>query len=104
MALSHTDRTGERNGGPGAALFGYWPRSVSAPDPGRPRTMVIVSQARQEPEPMAGQLPTIEDLAWAQHAEPVADPGELAADIWESDAELAAFLADLRASRNASLA
>lgn len=66
--------------------------------------MVIVSQARQEPEPMAGQLPAIEDLAWAQHAEPVADPGELAADIWESDAELAAFLADLRASRNASLA
>jgi len=54
---------------------------------------------------MAGQLPAIEDLAWAQHAEPVADPGEpLAADIWEPDAELAAFLADLRASRNASLA
>lgn len=53
---------------------------------------------------MVGQLPTIEDLAWAQHAEPVADPVELAADIWESDAELAAFLADLRASRNASLA
>ena len=65
--------------------------------------MVIVSQARQEPEPVAGQLPTIEDLARAQHAEPVADPGELAADIWESDAELEAFLADLRASRNASL-
>jgi hypothetical protein len=55
--------------------------------------MVVVSQARQEPEPMAGQLPAIEDLAWAQHAQPVADPGELAADIWESDAELAAFLA-----------
>ncbi len=53
---------------------------------------------------MVGHLPTIEDLALAQHAEPVADPGELAADIWESDVELAAFLADLRASRNASLA
>jgi len=66
--------------------------------------MAVVSQARQEPEPMADQLPTIEDLAWAQRAEPVADPGELAADIWESDAEMAAFLADLRASRNASLA
>jgi len=74
------------------------------PGPGRSRTMVVVSQARQEPEPIAGQLPTIEDLARAQHAEPVADPGKLAADIWESDAELAAFLADLRASRNASLA
>jgi hypothetical protein len=34
----------------------------------------------------------------------VADPGELAADIWESDAELQAFLTDLRANRNASLA
>jgi len=67
--------------------------------------MVVVSQTHQEdPEPMAGQLPTIEDLARAQHAEPVADPAELAADVWESDAELEAFLADLRASRNASLA
>jgi hypothetical protein len=74
------------------------------PGPGWPSTIVVVSQAHQEPEPVAGQLLTIEDLARAQHAEPVADPGELAADIWESDAELAAFLADLRASRNASLA
>jgi hypothetical protein len=64
----------------------------------------VVSQAHQEPEPMANRPVTIEDLARAQHAEPVADPGELAADIWESDAELEAFLADLRASRNASLA
>ena len=62
-----------------------------------------VSQAHQEPEPMADRPVTIADLARAQHAEPVADPGELAADIWESDAELEAFLADLRASRNASL-
>jgi hypothetical protein len=53
---------------------------------------------------MASRLATIEDLARAQHAEPVADPEELAADIWESDAELEAFLADLRAARNASLA
>jgi hypothetical protein len=66
--------------------------------------MVIVSRAHQEPEAMVGQLPAIEDLARAQHAEPVAAPGELAADIWESDAGLQAFLADLRASRNASLA
>jgi len=29
----------------------------------------------------------------------VPDPGELGDDIWESDAELAAFLADLRAAR-----
>jgi len=51
---------------------------------------------------MAGRPATIEDLARAQHAEPVADPAELAADIWES--ELREFLADLRASRNVSLA
>jgi hypothetical protein len=63
-----------------------------------------VSQAHQELEPMADRPVTIEDLARSQHAEPVADPGELAADIWESDAELEEFLADLRASRNASLA
>lgn len=64
-----------------------------------------MSHAHQEdPKPMAGQLPSIEDLARAQHAEPVADPAELAADVWESDDELEAFLADLRASRNDSLA
>ena len=53
---------------------------------------------------MADRLVTIEDLARAQHGEPVADPADLAADIWESDEELEAFLADLRAARNASLA
>jgi hypothetical protein len=41
-------------------------------------------------------LPAIEALARARHAEPVADAGELAADIWESDTELCAFLADRR--------
>ncbi len=46
----------------------------------------------------------IEDLARAQHAQPVHDPAELADEIWESDAELEAFLAALRAARNASLA
>jgi hypothetical protein len=66
--------------------------------------MGAVSQARQEPQPMAGGPATIEDLARAQHAEPVANPAELATDIWESDTELREFLADLRASRNASLA
>ena len=45
----------------------------------------------------------IEDLAHAQHVQPVHDPGELGDDIWESDAELAAFLADLRAARTVSL-
>ena len=50
---------------------------------------------------MADRPVTIEDLARSQ---PVADPRVLAADIWESDVELEEFLADLRASRNASLA
>jgi hypothetical protein len=81
-----------------AAAFG------EQPEPYGPHTMKSMSQAHHQPEPMADQVATIEDLARAQHAEPVADPAELAADIWESDAELEAFLADLRASRNASLA
>jgi hypothetical protein len=53
---------------------------------------------------MADRHVTIDDLARAQHAEPVADPEELAADIWQTNAELEEFLADLRAGRNASLA
>jgi hypothetical protein len=53
---------------------------------------------------MAKPLPAIATLAREQQAEPVADARELAADIWESGAELEAFLHDLRASRNASLA
>lgn len=63
-----------------------------------------MSQAHSEREPMADELATIDDLARAQHAQPVKDPQELVADVWESDEELGAFLADLRASRNASLA
>jgi len=46
------------------------------------------------------QLPAaIEHLAHALRAKPVPDPEDLSADIWESDAELAAFLAGLRAAR-----
>jgi hypothetical protein len=46
---------------------------------------------------------TLAELAERQHAEPV-EIDELASDIWESDEELDAFLADLRTSRNASVA
>ena len=53
---------------------------------------------------MADRPAAIEDLVRAQNVEPVADPGVLAVDIWESDAERQAFLVDLRGSRNASLA
>jgi hypothetical protein len=95
---------GMQNGGSGAGhRLGCRAHSV------RPRDQlaayhVSMTHAHHEPEPMADQLATIEDLARAQHAEPVAHPEELAADIWESEEELEAFLADLRASRNASLA
>jgi hypothetical protein len=63
----------------------------------------LVGESRDQREPIASSMTTIADLAREQHAEPVADPSELAADIWESDAELEEFLADLRATRQASL-
>lgn len=50
----------------------------------------------------AGSL-TLAELARQQHAEVVHDTTELAADVWDSDEELDEFLADLRASRDASL-
>lgn len=46
---------------------------------------------------------TLAELARRQHAEPVADRAELVADIWGSDEELDAFLADLRESRDSSV-
>jgi hypothetical protein len=46
---------------------------------------------------------TLAELARRLHAEPVADPAELVADIWGSDEELDAFLADLRESRDSSV-
>ena len=63
-----------------------------------------MSQQRQESHEPTWSARTIDDLARAQHATVVSDPHELADDIWESDDELDTFLADLRASRNASLA
>jgi hypothetical protein len=45
---------------------------------------------------------TLEELARRCGAKPVVDAHDLATDIWESDEELDAFLADLRASRKAS--
>ena len=46
---------------------------------------------------------TLDELARRQHAEPVTDLAELAADIWRSDEELDAFLADFRESRDSSV-
>jgi hypothetical protein len=42
-------------------------------------------------------------LADEQGVRPLVDPAEFKADIWESDAELDEFLADVRRSRNANL-
>lgn len=61
-----------------------------------------VSDQPREPELSPAAAMTVDELARAQGAAPVLDANELAADIWESDEELGAFLADLRASRDAS--
>ena len=42
-------------------------------------------------------------MARDQHARPVTDLEELRLDVWSSDEELEEFLADWRASRDASL-
>ncbi len=62
-----------------------------------------VSQVHNHLEQVAGQAPNLDELARIPHAEPVVAE-ELASDIWESDEELDAFLDDLRATRNASIA
>jgi hypothetical protein len=46
---------------------------------------------------------TPDEIARRLEAQAITDAAELAADIWESNEELDAVLADLRASRNASL-
>jgi hypothetical protein len=53
--------------------------------------------------PVPARSLTLDDLARLQGAKPVEDLRELAGDFWESDEEVGEFLADLRASRNASL-
>jgi hypothetical protein len=62
-----------------------------------------VSNAHDHSESTTAWAPNLDELARLQHAQTV-EADELAGDIWESDEELDAFLADLRTSRNASLA
>ncbi len=62
-----------------------------------------MSNAHDHIEPTVGLVSNLEELARVQHAGPV-QSAELVSDIWESDEELDAFLADLRTSRNASVA
>lgn len=59
---------------------------------------VIVSE-----QPVTDAASILEELARDQHATPVTDIEELRADVWSSDEELQEFLADWRASRDASL-
>ena len=54
-------------------------------------------------QPATEVVPALEQLARDQHARPVTDIAELRADVWSSDEELEQFLADWRASRDASL-
>lgn len=54
-------------------------------------------------QPASQVVSILEELARDQHAQPVRDIAELRADVWDSDKELDEFLADWRASRDASL-
>jgi hypothetical protein len=63
-----------------------------------------VSEQRHESHESTWSAPTIDEFARAQDARVVGDSRDLADEVWESDDELDDFLADLRASRNASLA
>jgi len=54
-------------------------------------------------QPVSEAVSVLEELAREQHATPVRDIAELRADVWGSDEELDEFLADWRASRDASL-
>ena len=53
-------------------------------------------------QPGGETMSILEELARAQHARPICDIAELRADVWSSDEELDEFLADWRASRDAS--
>jgi hypothetical protein len=68
------------------------------------RRQVSVSEQRHESHESTRSAPTIDELAGAQDARVVGDSHDLADEICESDDELEVFLADLCASRNASLA
>lgn len=54
-------------------------------------------------QPITQTTPPLERLAREQQARPVRDIEELRADVWVTDREVEEFLADWRASRDASL-
>jgi hypothetical protein len=54
--------------------------------------------------PLPGPPPvSVEELARQQGVRPIRSGQDMRADLWESDEEFDAFLADLRASRQADL-
>jgi hypothetical protein len=67
---------------------------------------VTESQRVDEPQPPARRL-TLEELARVKGLKPVESIDDLEAfalDVWDSDEDLQAFLADVQASRHADLA
>ncbi len=61
--------------------------------------------AKEDADPKRATPPlTLDALARQQGVKPIASADELRADIWESDEELDAFLAEVRRSRDADLA
>jgi hypothetical protein len=58
----------------------------------------------EDDEALAAGSRALDELARNCDARPVADASDLVADLWESDDELDAFLADLRVSPGQSLA
>lgn len=63
-----------------------------------------MSQSRQPFSKPAAPGLSLDELAALTDARPVEDVSELLADIWDSEAELDAFLVDVRSSRDTSLA
>jgi hypothetical protein len=76
---------------------------------GRPRRQkaayhgLVSEHDREKPALASGSGLRLEDLAEQQQAQVVDDLEELRADVWASDEELDAFLADLRVCRDASV-
>jgi hypothetical protein len=67
---------------------------------------VTEPQRVDEPQP-SSRRPTLEELARVKGLKPVEsidDLEDFALDVWDSDEDLQAFLADVQASRHADLA
>jgi len=63
-----------------------------------------IHESRPPAQVQSAQDADLDTISRAVGAKPLASLDELALDVWESDEELDAFLADLRASRESGLA